>query len=316
MTTFIGVDVSKDTLDVACLVNEETTNLQFPNSPEGAAQLLDHCRQMTAIEKIVFEATGGYERTAAFALYAAKLPVVVVNPRQVRDFAKAIGRLAKTDSIDAAVLALFGQRIQPEVRPLADEKAAELQEKLARYRQLVQLRTAESNRLNLAHTATVRRSIKDILRAIERQIEVVDKDMDRLLKESPAWRAKDELLRSVPGVGEQTSRMLVVHLPELGTCTRQQAAMIVGVAPINRDSGKMRGRRTIGGGRGVVRHMLYMATLSAVRHNPPIRDHYRHLLQKGKLKKVALVACMRKLVTILNAILREQKPWSLSTQNP
>jgi transposase len=302
----VGIDVCKDYLDGA--LDADGPVERFGNDPDGQAALVEKLRPLAAA-RIVLEATGGYERSVVAALLAAKLPVVVVNPRQVRDFARAVGQLAKTDAIDARVLARFAAVIRPEVRPLSDEKVLDLQEELARRRQLVQMRTAESNRLQQARGAAVRRSIEAVLGLIDRQIKDLDDDLDRAIKQSPAWREKVDLLKSVAGVGDQTARCLVVQLPELGRCSRQQVASLVGVAPINRDSGAMRGRRRIGGGRAAIRRVLYMATLTATRYNPVIRACYRRLVASGKAKKVALVACMRKLLVILNAMLRDQKPW-------
>lgn len=261
------------------------------------------------IERVVLEATGGYERAAVAALLAEGLPVVVANPRQVRDFAKATGKLAKTDAIDALVLARFAQVIQPEIRPLPDEKTLELQENLARRQQLIQMRTAESNRLKQAVSPSVGQSVQVMLDAIDIQLKGIDMDLDKLIRASPMWQAKVDLLKRVPGVGDQTARSLVAQLPELGTCSRQQIAALVGVAPMNRDSGLMRGRCTTCGGRANVRRALYMATLVATRYNPTIRSYYQRLVEAGKKKKVALVASMRKLLVILNAILRDQKIW-------
>jgi len=310
---FVGVDVSKDTLDVA-FVGEETTALRFLNSPTGFTELVKAC-QTRSIELIVLEATGGYERPVVAELAVAGLPVVVVNPRQVRDFARALGRLAKTDRIDAEVLALFGKAVRPEIRPFNDEKAEELREKLTRHRQLVQLRVAEGNRLAQSRVRSVRKSIQAVLQVLDKQLKTLDDDVDRLVRESPLWREKDNLLQSVLGVGPKTSRSLLAYLPELGHCTRRQIALLVGVAPLNRDSGKLRGKRTIWGGRAYVRHAIYMATLVATRHNPIIKRYYHRLLQTGKKKKIALVACMRKLLCILNAMLRDHKSWNLSVQN-
>lgn len=313
--SFAGVDVSKDQLEAAFVGEGQPLVQQLPNALGGFDQLVDLCRKHS-VQRIVVEATGGYERAVVVALAAAELPVVVVNPRQVRDFARALGRLAKTDRIDAIVLAMFARAIQPEVRPLGDEKTAELQEKLARHRQLVHLHTAEHNRLEHAQTEAVRKSIESLLALIETQLKQLDDDMDHLIRQSPLWREKEDLLRSVPGIGPQTARALLAELPELGTCSRQQIAFLVGVAPLNRDSGTLRGTRTIWGGRAPVRQALYMATLVATRYNPVIQKHYQHLLQLGKKKKVALVACMRKLLCIVNAMLRDQKPWKPILQTP
>jgi transposase len=311
---FGGIDVSKDQLEVG-LIGDQQMVVTVPNAPAGFAEVIALCRKYS-VQLIVLEATGGYERPVVAELAAARLPVVVVNPRQVRDFARAMNRLAKTDRIDAIVLAMFARLIQPKVRPLPDEKAAELQEKLARHRQLVQIRSAEQNRLAHAQTRAVRNSIQVVLEVIGKQLDQLDQDTDALIRESPVWCEKENLLRTVPGIGPHTARALVADLPELGRCSRQQIAFLVGVAPLNRDSGTMRGTRTIWGGRAQVRQALYMATLVATRHNPMIQKHYQHLLQLGKKKKVALVACMRKLLCILNAMLRDHQPWELAPNTP
>jgi len=308
---FAGVDVAKDSLDVALVCGEEEIVWQVSNTPTGWAELVTASKKQP-MERIVLEATGGYERRVVAELMAAGLPVVVINPRQTRDFARATGRLAKTDRLDARGLARFAEAIRPPVRPLPDDKTAELQEKLARHRQLIQMRTAENNRLDHARSKPVRKGIQALLNVINQQLHELDNDIDQRIEESPAWREKDRLLQSVPGVGPQTSRTLLSSLPELGQCSRQQIAFLVGVAPLNRDSGKMRGTRTIYGGRPHVRQALYMATLVATQRNPLIRSHYQHLLQIGKKKKVALIACMRKLLCILNAMLRDQEAWNFT----
>lgn len=308
----VGIDVAKAHLDVAGNTHESIQ--RFANDPQGHAALIEHLKPM-AIQRIVLEATGGYERPIVAMMLANKLPVVVVNPKQVRNFAKALGQLAKTDKIDARVLARFASDIQPDLRPLPDEKALDLQEKLARRRQLVQMRTAESNRLQQTFSAAVHASVQVMLNTIDQQIQDLDDDLDQTIKASPAWQTKVDLLKTVPGIGDQTARCLIAQLPELGDCSRQQIAALVGVAPINRDSGQMRGRRAIGGGRAPVRCALYMATLVATRYNPKIRAYYQRLVAAGKKKKVALIAAMRKLLVILNAILRDQTTWRTKPMN-
>lgn len=301
---FIGIDVAKDKLDVALPEQVGT----FANESEGHSKLIKQLSGLQ-LEAIIVEATGGYERAVVAELAAAKLPVVVVNPRQVRDFARATGKLAKTDKIDAQVLADFGKAVNPEMRPLPDKRQVELQQQLARRRQIVGMLTAESNRYKQATDKLVRKSIADVCKTLRKQLKNIDQQLQETIKKTPAWRDKENLLRSVPGVGPQTALSLLAELPELGTCSRQQIAALVGVAPINRDSGKFRGYRSTWGGRATVRSALYMATLVATKHNPVIHAHYHHLQALGKCKKVALVACMRKLLCMLNAILREQKPW-------
>jgi len=310
-TVFVGIDVSKAQLDVALPDGTQV----WPNDPDGHQQLVEQLGKWP-LQMVVLEATGGYERAITAELAAAGLPVVVVNPRQVRDFARATGRLAKTDQIDAAVLAEFGRAVRPEQRPLPDAETEKLREKLARRRQLVQMLSAESNRLQQAHEASVRKSIRHVQQTLTKQLAHIDEDLQQTIQQTPAWREKENLLRSVPGIGPQTALSLLVELPELGSCSRQQIAALVGVAPLNRDSGKFRGRRTTWGGRATVRKALYMATLVATRYNPRIRNHYQRLLKAGKRKKVALVACMRKLLCILNALLRDQKPWTVPNNLP
>ena len=302
----IGIDVSKRWIDV-CLGPDEAAR-RFDNTDDGHDALLE-ALESTPVERIVLEATGGLERAVVTALAAAGHPVVVVNPRQVRDFARATGRLAKTDAIDAQVLALFSRAVRPPVRPIADAQHVAFKELVARRQQLLSLRSAESNRLAQAQDPVVCQSIEAVLRVIDDQIGETNRRLDEAIERSPIWQVRRELLTSVPGVGAQTARTLIAELPELGTCSRQTIAALVGVAPINRDSGMMRGRRTTFGGRSSVRRVLYMATLVAVRHNPALRGHYERLVGAGKAKKVALVACMRKLLTILNAMVRNGQPW-------
>lgn len=302
----VGIDVSKATLDLAGVPN--TSARSFANAPEGHAQIVDLLRH-TPPQLIVLEATGNYEAPLVAALVDAQLPVVVVNPRQVRDFAKALGKLAKTDRIDADVLVRFGQAVRPELRPVPDEQMRQLRELLARRSQLVQMRVAENNRLGTVHGKRVCKSIKHLIEVLDKELKKLDQDVDQLIRDCPAWKEKEDLLTTVPGVGEQTARKLVADVPELGSCSRQQICALVGVAPFNNDSGQSRGQRTIRGGRSEVRKLLYMATLVATRCNPVIQAHYERLLAAGKRKKVALVACMRKLLTILNAMVRKRQTW-------
>jgi transposase len=311
----VGIDISKARLDVACLPVQETAVTPFDNDPKGHAAMIVWLRRI-APRLIVLESTGGYQRAVVAALATAGLPVVVVNPRQVRDFARAVGILAKTDAIDAAVLARFGASINPVLRPLPDAQASVLVDLLTRRRQLIELRTAESNRLAQAAASKVKASIKAVLAVLKKQIDSIDDELDGLIQQCPCWKEKETLLTSVPGVGTQTARTLLACLPELGDISRQAVAALVGVAPINRDSGTMRGKRTTWGGRKVVRSALYMATLVASRHNPMIRDQYQKLLAAGKVKKLALVACMRKLLVMLNALLRTKTPWRNSLATP
>jgi transposase len=302
----VGIDVSKDRLDVAG--SDERPLTGADNDAQGQALVVESLRNSGA-HRVVVEATGGYERAIVAELAAAGLPVVVVNPRQVRDFAKATGQLAKTDAIDAKILALFAVAINPPLRPLDDAQTQALAELLARRRQLVQMRVSEGHRLAQAQSRKVKESIGKVIKLLDRQIEAIDDDLHTRIRESPIWKAKEELLISVAGVGPTTARTLLAELPELGTVSRQQIAALVGLAPFNRDSGRFRGKRAIRGGRAVVRSVLYMATLVATKFNPVIRAHYLRLQAAGKQKKVALVACMRKLLVMLNAILRTQKPW-------
>ena len=258
---------------------------------------------------IVLEATGGFEIIVAAALAGAALPLAVVNPRQIRDFARATGRLAKTDALDAQVIALFAERIRPEPRPIANADSQTLAELVARRRQVVEMIGMETNRLHQARNPRVQRMLKATLKTLKAQLAELDRDIDDTIKRSPVWRAADDLLTSVPGVGDVTAHTLIADLPELGQLDRRRIAALVGVAPVNRDSGQMRGRRTIAGGRTDVRNALYMATLSATRWNPVISQHYRSLVERGRPKKVALVACMRRLLGILNAIIRTKTSW-------
>jgi transposase len=304
-SVFIGIDVSKAHLDIAVRPSQERRTME--NTSQGIAALVEWLRGLKPT-LIVLEATGGLETAVTIALAAAELPVAVINPRQVRDFAKSVGKLAKTDKIDAAMLARFAEAIRPEVRQLPDAQTQQLQAVLVRRRQLIEMLVAEKNRLPLTH-ATVKPRIKEHIAWLEQELEQIDQELHELLQASAAWREQERLLCSVKGVGPVTSTTLLADLPELGHLNRKKIAALVGVAPFNRDSGKMRGKRAIWGGRACVRNVLYMAALSASRHNPVIRDFYDRLIQAGKLPKVAIVACMRKLLTILNAILHSGKPF-------
>ena len=303
---FIGIDVSKHTLDVH--TRPSGRRLRVNNDADGIATLVEHVAQ-GAPTLVVLEATGGLEHPLAAALAAAGLPVAVINPRQARDFAKATNQLAKTDAIDAAVLAHFAEAIRPEVRPLPDAKTHELAELLGRRRQLLGMRTAEGNRLGTAATAHVRQSIEVHVRWLSEQLEGLDADLGKAIQNSPVWRVNDNLLQSIPGVGRVVSRALLAELPELGRLSREEIAALAGVAPMNRDSGKFVGKRAVCGGRTRVRSALYMAALSAKRWNPALREFAALLKEKGKAAKVILVAVARKLLVIANAILRDQTPW-------
>jgi transposase len=308
---FVGIDVAKDALEVAIYGRDSVES--YTNDEKGRSRL---CKELAKLRPtiVALEATGGYERPLVGELLAAGLPVVVANPRQVRDFGRATGTLAKTDSIDARIIAHFAQAVRPEIRPLPDAESRELAALLAHRQHLISMRTAQMNRLQQITSKRVVKDIESVLKLLEKQIKAIEDDIDARIERSEAWRRKSEILRSAPGIGPQNARMLIVGLPELGRATRQEIAALTGVAPMNRDSGKMRGKRSIRAGRGDVRTTLYMATLAATRWNPVIREMYARLLAAGKLKKVALVACMRKLLTILNAMVRDEKIWTFAPQ--
>lgn len=297
----VGIDVAKKHVDVA--YTGESSARRFANDEDGIAKLVAELSARD-VSRIVLEASGGYQRTLLAALLGAGLPAVAVNPRQARDFAKALGKLEKTDDVDAQVLALFAERIRPEVRPLADDATQDFQALLARRRQLTEMLVAEKNRLHQAKGA-VHRNIREHIEWLKKQLNDTDKNIEDRLRDCPAWDARVEVIESLKGVGRVTSMTLLSELPELGTLDRKKIAKLVGVAPLCRDSGTQRGQRSTWGGRATVRAALYMATLVATKHNPIIRDFYARLLARGKLKKVALVAAMRKLLTILNAMLRD-----------
>ena len=304
-STSIGIDVAKATLDVA--VRPAGTQWQVSYTEEGVEGLVQQLRELEPT-LVVLEATGGLEVVLVSALAQARLPVAVVNPRQVRDFAKATGRLAKTDAIDAAVLAHFAEAVRPMPRPLPDAQAQALDALVTRRRQVVVMLTAEQNRLHTTSPVT-RADILAHLRWLERRLAKLNAELGEALRESPLWREKEDLLRSVPGIGPVATMTLVAELPELGTLNRREIAALVGVAPLNRDSGTRRGKRTVWGGRAPVRAAIYMAALVATRYNPVIRAFYQRLCLAGKPKKVALTACMRKLLTILNAMLKQHTAW-------
>ncbi len=302
---FLGIDLSKQWLDAYLSPTGQRWHVASePDALEAWAEALP-----ANLTLIVMEATGGLERRVAALLVRHALPVAVVNPRQVRNFAKAMGLLAKTDRLDARAIALFAKRMEPEPRPLKDEQAQELEELVARRRQLVEMRTGEKNRLGQAGSDLVRTSIENMIQWLEGQIEQCDREIDERIKANPAWRKRENLLRSVPGVGAVTARTLASNLPELGKLSRRKIGALVGVAPFDHKSGQWRGRSFCTGGRAAVRSALYMATFTATRHNPVIRQYFEHLIARGKPYKVALVASMRKLLGILNTMARNNESW-------
>jgi transposase len=303
---YLGLDVAKASVEVAS--EPQGLSGQFATDTAGLSALVQ-AAQAQPVTLVVVEATGGYEAPVVAALVTAGLPVAVVNPRQVRDFAKALGRLAKTDRIDAQVLALFGARVQPAPRPLPDEATQELEALLTRRRQLLEMLHAERQRRPRARGRIVRRSLDTHIRWLERQVIDTDATLEAAIQASPVWRVQDQLLQSVPGVGPTLARTLLGLLPELGQLDRHHIAALVGVAPLARDSGTLRGRRTCWGGRPAVRTVLYMAALTAARWNPTLRAFYQRLRATGKPAKVALTAVARKLLVLLNAILRDARPW-------
>lgn len=308
----VGIDVSKNNLDIA--VHESGDVWSTNNDSSSCATLTAKLKQLQATS-IVLEATGGCETLVTATLAAADLPVIVVNPRQVRDFAKATGQLAKTDRIDGRVLAHFAAAINPPVRPLKSDEAQHLEALLGRRRQIVEMLTAEKNRLANNRDRDVVKDLQAHIAWLERRLKSSNDELQRVLKNSPSWCERDQLLRSVPGVGPVLSLTILAELPELGQLNRRQIAKLVGVAPFNWDSGQLRGSRHIWGGRAVVRSSLFMATLNAIRFNPTIKSFYRRLLTAGKAPKVAIIACMRKLLTILNVMLKTQTPWRTATSS-
>lgn len=310
-TQYVGIDVAKAVLDMAVRPSGETW--QVANDDVGISELVDRLGALGPV-LVVCEATGGFEQPLVAALAAARVPIVVANPRQVRDFARSTGQLAKTDRIDAGILALFAERVRPEPRPLPDAAARLLGALLTRRRQLLQMIVAEKNRLGFAPRA-LHKSIRQHIRWLERQLDDITRRLAAEIEASPVWRAKDNLLQSVPGIGPIVSATLVGKLPELGTLTHKQIATLAGLAPLARDSGTLRGKRMVWGGRAPVRTALYMAALCGRRWNPQLRPFYERLVAAGKPKKVALIACARKLLTILNAMARDNRQWAPPVQH-
>ncbi len=307
---FVGVDVSKSYLDV--FLRPSAERLRLANDEAGVAELVE---RLGAVEPalVVLEATGGLQAALVGALVVARIPVAVVNPRQVRDFARATGRLAKTDPLDAAVLAHFAEAVRPEPRPIADEATQHLDALLTRRRQLVEMVVAENNRRAASRDAVVRADIKTHVNWLKHRLAEVNKDLDSAIRSSPVWREKDDLLKTVPGVGRVVAATLLAELPELGRLNRKQIAALVGVAPLNRDSGSFVGRRVIWGGRAQVRSALYMAVLNCIRYGIGVAPFYQRLVAAGKAKKLAIVAAMRKLLVTLNAVARDKVDWRLSS---
>jgi transposase len=306
-TLYVGIDVSKATLDVAIVPTGR--HFVLSNDEAGIDELLGGFEDPNKPILVVLEASGGYERAVAAAIAASGIAVAVVNPRQTRDYARATGKLAKTDRLDAKALAGFAEAVRPKPRALPEEEAQEFRAILARRRQLIQMMTAEKNRLGSAASKAVARRIQAHLRWLEKELSRTDRDLDEAIEGSPAFKENEALLRSVPGVGPVLCRTLLSELPELGSLAPRELSALVGVAPLNRDSGTLRGKRAVWGGRSRVREALYMGALVASRHNPHIKEFYERLVAAGKPKKVALVACMRKLLVILNALLRDRTPW-------
>jgi transposase len=306
---FVGIDVSKDRLDVHLRPSGEA--FAVARDSEGLAGLLGRL-DGAAVELVVVEATGGFEVTVAAAIAGAGLPLAVVNPRQIRAFARATGRLAKTDALDAEIIARFGEQVRPPVRPVPDAQARALRELVARRRQLIEMIVAEGNRRRQLTQPRLLKSLDRHLKSLQKELTAIETDIDDEIRGSPAWRDKEDLLTSVPGIGTIVARTLIAELPELGTLGRRQIAALVGLAPINRDSGKMRGRRHIAAGRSTVRSALYMAALTAMRCNPAIKTFGQRLKATGKQPKLVIVAAARKLLTIANALIRENSTWCIA----
>lgn len=308
---YVGVDISKEHFDVAARPSGASKRFAAEQVDAVVAFVAEQQAQL-----VVLEATGGLEIALAARLATAGIAVAVVNPRQVRDFAKALGQLAKTDTLDAQVLAHFAEAVRPEPRALPDERTREMEALLARHRQLVEMRTAETNRLHACRSSVIREQLKQHIDWLNKQLKDLDGQLRRSVQQSPLWREKEDLLRSFKGVGRIVAATLLFELPELGTLDRKKIAALVGVAPFNHDSGKLRGQRRICGGRASVRTMLYMAAVVATTHNDTIRAFYLRLLKAGKAKKTALVAAMRKILTVLNAMVRTGRRWELGAVTP
>lgn len=304
-TLYVGIDVSKDRLDVHVRPSDEA--FAVARDAQGLQELAERLSGLNPAI-VAIEATGGFETVAAASLGAAGLPLVIVNPAQIRAFATALGKRAKTDPIDAAVIAHFAEATKPARRPLPDAETRRLADLVARRRQIIEMMVAERQRRKRA-SARAAKSIDRLLRALEKELSALDGDIDDAVRGSPAWRAAEDLLKSVPGIGDITARTLIAELPELGTLDRRRIAALAGLAPWTRQSGQWRGKSFIGGGRSTVRAALFMAAMVATKHNPVLRTFYRRLVEAGKPKMVAIIAVARKLLTILNAIIRDQKPW-------
>ena len=305
--TFIGIDIAKKTLDLYWLPDGHHCTLEHTDDFSEIIKLINNKATPTLI---LMEATGGYEKKLAAAFCEANLPVVVANPKQIKNYARAVGQQAKTDKLDAQIIARFAQDIRPEIREIPSEKQQELAELIARRRQLISILTAEKNRQHSARSKAVEQSIQTNIDFLKQQLKDLDKNIASWIKQSPAWREKENLLTSFKGIGKVNNFTLLAELPELGKVSNKQIAALVGLAPYNNDSGPRRGKRSIRGGRKTIRKELYMGTLCAISQNPVIAEYYQTLLQRGKAKKVALTACMRKILVILNAMLRHQKKWN------
>jgi transposase len=307
MEIFVGIDIAKRKCDICMWPKKNVT--QFENDTDGIRKTVKMIKKLKP-KLVVMEATGGYERMLAAELHAESLPVAVVNPRRIRDFAKANGQLAKTDKLDAVAIAEFAAKMQPPRQRQIDRNCRLMKDLVSRRHQLISSRTAESNRLEHARNKVTERSIKRMLKVLDREIEKIEKAIGEQLEKMPQLQNRARIVESVPGIGRTTAAMLVTEMPEMGLLNRRQIAMLIGVAPINRDSGTFRGKRMTGGGRRDVRTRLYMPTLVAIRHNRPIRRFYQQLLARGKAKMTAIIACMRKLITILNTMIAKNQTWS------